>query len=318
MAVGGYLKLFRKITNWEWYDDVFVKHVFLDLLIKANYKDKEWHGILIKRGQFLTSRRQYAKELHITEQKLRGILSKLEMTNEIKIQTTRQYTLITIVNFDVYQDEKEKVTHEQPTNDTQNNPSTTHEITQTTTHEIKMESIENSAIEEDEKEKVTHKTTQVKTEKQPSNSSENNPNIRNNNINNNNILLNYTKLNLLFNYLIYKENNFETLTESDRTAIIYRLKQLDLYFDFKDTTCFKYMTDPEEKIFEIKLYYWVITSIWISEYRMYFNNLNRNNFFFRFIKCKKYIPINSKSSEEELRHFVSYFMKSLMDELKKD
>lgn len=318
MAVGGYLKLFRKITNWEWYDDVYVKHVFLDLLIKANYKDKEWHGILIKRGQFLTSRRQYAKDLHISEQKLRGILNKLEMTNEIKIQTTHQYTLITVVNFEIYQDEKEKTTHEQPTNNPQNNQQSTHKTTHKATHKKETKSVDNSDIEETQKKKTTHETTHEETEKQPTENTKNNPNIRNNNINNNNILLNYTKLNLLFNYLIYKEQNFENLTESDRNVIINRLKQLDLYFDFKDTTCFKYMTDPEEKIFETKLIYWVFTSIWLSEYRMYFDNLNRNNFFFRFLKCKKYIPINSKSSEKELKHFISYFIKSLMDELKKD
>ena len=310
----GWISLYRKFNNWQWYKNANVKSLFIHLVLNANHNEVEWKNIKVLRGQIITSREHLAEDLGLSIQQIRTCLSKLESTNEIKIETTNRYTLITVINYDKYQ--QNKITSNSTEISTDNSTS---KITNETTSKTKTESIENKGKEEKDNEnitsKITNETTSNSTDKITDNSTTNNNNII---INNNNILLNYTKLNLLFNYLIYKENKFETLTESDRTTIIYRLKQLDLYFDFKDMTCFKYMTDPEEKIFEIKLYYWVITSIWISEYRMYFNNLNRNNFFFRFIKCKKYIPINSKSSEEELRHFVSYFMKSLMDELKKD
>jgi len=51
----GWIKLHRKLLDWEWYDDVNTTRVFLHLLMVANHKDNNWRGITIKRGQKLTS-----------------------------------------------------------------------------------------------------------------------------------------------------------------------------------------------------------------------------------------------------------------------
>ncbi len=310
----GWISLYRKFINWKWYKNANVKSVFIHLLLNANHTEAEWKNIKVLRGQMITSREHLAKDLGLSIQQIRTCLSKLESTNEIKIETTNRYTLVTILNYDKYQ--QNKTTNKITDNSTDNSTS---EITDKITSKTEAVNIENKEKEESAKEnitsKTTNKTTSEITDKITDNSTTNNNNII---INNNNILLNYTKLNLLFNYLLYKEKHFENLQDSDRDIIVYRLKKLDLYYDYQNPSICKYIPNLEEKIFETKLYYWVITSIWISEYRMYFDNLNRNNFFFRFLKCKKYIHINSNSSEEELRHFVSYFMKSLMEELKKD
>jgi hypothetical protein len=45
----GWLKLHRKLLQWEWYPDVNVRLVFIHCLLKANYEDKHWKGKLIKR-----------------------------------------------------------------------------------------------------------------------------------------------------------------------------------------------------------------------------------------------------------------------------
>lgn len=124
MRLGGYLKLFRKIDEWEWIDDIDVTYVFIRLLIKANYKEKEWHGITIKRGQFLTSRRSLAKIMNLSEQRMRTVLSKLEATGEIRIETAQRSTLVTIVNYEFYQSETEKATQQQPNTQPNNNPNT--------------------------------------------------------------------------------------------------------------------------------------------------------------------------------------------------
>ena len=58
----GYIKLFRKMTTWEWYTDIAIKSVFLHCLLQANYKDKKWKGIMIRRGQFVTSYTHLAEE----------------------------------------------------------------------------------------------------------------------------------------------------------------------------------------------------------------------------------------------------------------
>lgn len=38
----GWIKLHRKLINWEWYQDTNVKVVFLHLLLIANHEDKKW------------------------------------------------------------------------------------------------------------------------------------------------------------------------------------------------------------------------------------------------------------------------------------
>lgn len=130
MRLGGYLKLFRKIDEWEWIDDIDVTYVFIRLLIKANYKEKEWQGITIKRGQFLTSRRSLAKIMNLSEQRLRTVLSKLEATGEIRIEATQRSTLVTLVNYEFYQSETETATQQQPNSNPINNPIVTQIVTQ--------------------------------------------------------------------------------------------------------------------------------------------------------------------------------------------
>jgi len=123
MESSGYIKLFRKFLEWEWYDDINCKVVFIHLLIKANYKDKQWRGKTISRGQFFTSIETLSKELHLTNQQIRTSLSKLETTKEIVKKTTNEGTYITICNYDNYQQQEQaeqqtdnkRITNEQQT-----------------------------------------------------------------------------------------------------------------------------------------------------------------------------------------------------------
>ena len=40
----GWIKLYRKITEWEWYTVPSMAHLFIHLLFLANQKDKRWKG----------------------------------------------------------------------------------------------------------------------------------------------------------------------------------------------------------------------------------------------------------------------------------
>ena len=99
----GYISLHRKLLEWEWYQDNNVKSVFLHCLIKANYSDKKWQGVKIKRGQFITSQLVLSAELKLSIGQIRRCLKKLESTNEILIKATNKNTLITVVKYDDYQ-----------------------------------------------------------------------------------------------------------------------------------------------------------------------------------------------------------------------
>lgn len=99
----GFIKLHRKILDWQWYDDINTKVVFLHLLLTANYEDKSWHGIQIKRGQLIISLSNLAEETCLTLKQVRLALDKLKRTNEIVTKGHTRYTLVTIVNYEKYQ-----------------------------------------------------------------------------------------------------------------------------------------------------------------------------------------------------------------------
>lgn len=112
----GWIKIYRKIMNWEWFDVPEMVALWVHLLINANLEAKVWHGIDIPRGSFVTSRKALAEESGLSEQQIRTCLARMTETNEITIKSTNKYTLVTINNFDNYQPRKEDIQPaEQPT-----------------------------------------------------------------------------------------------------------------------------------------------------------------------------------------------------------
>lgn len=102
----GFIRLFRELLNWEWYEDSNVKSLFIHCLLKANYIDKKWRAKVIKKGSFITSSENLAKELRMTRKQIRTALEKLQSTNEITCKTTSKYTYITVNNWSKYQDKE--------------------------------------------------------------------------------------------------------------------------------------------------------------------------------------------------------------------
>jgi outer membrane protein assembly factor BamE (lipoprotein component of BamABCDE complex) len=115
----GWIKLHRSLLDWEWYDDVNVTRLFLHCLFKANHADKSYRGTVVKRGTFLTGRDLLAVETGLSVRQVRTSLTKLKSTNELTIKTSRQGTVVEVVNYDKFQDTTSKATNERPTSDQQ-------------------------------------------------------------------------------------------------------------------------------------------------------------------------------------------------------
>ena len=111
----GWIKIHYNLLNWEWYDDINTKTLFLHLLLMANWKDKKWHNVLIKRGSFVTSLGKLANQTGLSVQNVRTSLNKLKSTHEITSKTNNKYTYITINNFNDYQETTNKLTNNQQT-----------------------------------------------------------------------------------------------------------------------------------------------------------------------------------------------------------
>ena len=109
----GWIKLHRSLLDWEWYDDVNVKMLFLHCVLKANHTEKQWRGVTIERGQFYTSLDTLSKELGLSIQKIRTAISKLESTGEITSKQHAKARMVTVINYDNHQADNKQVTSNQ-------------------------------------------------------------------------------------------------------------------------------------------------------------------------------------------------------------
>ena len=114
--LNGFIKVHRKLVVWGWYKDYVVKDLFLHLLLTAAYKESEWLGRPIKKGQLVTSYGHLAEELGFSVKQIRTALDKLKSTGEVASTSTNKYTLITVVNWEEYQSFEYKETSKKASN----------------------------------------------------------------------------------------------------------------------------------------------------------------------------------------------------------
>lgn len=108
--MNGYIKLHRSLFDWEWWDDLPARTLFITILLMANWKDKKWHGKRIKRGQLWTSISSLAMQSGLTYRQTRTALEKLKSTGEVTDRATNEGRLITVVNYDIYQSDDAEAT----------------------------------------------------------------------------------------------------------------------------------------------------------------------------------------------------------------
>ena len=123
-----FIKLDRKIAEWEWFTDSNTLKLWIYLLVNAQYQDSSYKGIEVKRGQLITGRKKLAEQLEMSEQQIRTCLDHLQATNEITIKPTNKYSVITIEKYGLYQGDddgnnqqnnqqsNQRATNKQPTN----------------------------------------------------------------------------------------------------------------------------------------------------------------------------------------------------------
>lgn len=117
----GYIKLFRKIEDTELFmddEEPFDKRsAWIDILLMVNHKDgfafSGMNKIIIKRGQKKTSISKLAQRWHWGRRKTSAYLNMLQTEGMVYLDVSNSGLLITVVNYDVYQDFLGK--SEQPT-----------------------------------------------------------------------------------------------------------------------------------------------------------------------------------------------------------
>lgn len=99
----GFILLYRQITEWEWYQNPNTFRVFLHCLLMANFTDGRFEGKEIKRGQFVTSLPSLSDQTSLSIRQVRVALDHLIMTGELTSKAYSRFRVITVVNYDKYQ-----------------------------------------------------------------------------------------------------------------------------------------------------------------------------------------------------------------------
>lgn len=128
----GWIKLHRKIMDTPLYlSEPFTRmQAWIDLLLLANHKEGLFYvrgnKVVVGRGQIGTSSRMLANRWKWSRGKVERFLQDLEESGQIKPQKTNVITLISICNYDEYQNtepqNEPQTSHRQTTNEPQTDP----------------------------------------------------------------------------------------------------------------------------------------------------------------------------------------------------
>ena len=103
MLENGFIKLHRRILQWEWYDEPNTYRLFLHLLLTVNVQDTQWHGMAVPRGARIASFTALATELRLSVKQIRVALAHLEQTGEVAHRSYRHFSVFSVVRFELYQ-----------------------------------------------------------------------------------------------------------------------------------------------------------------------------------------------------------------------
>ncbi len=110
---GGYIKLYRSI----WDNPVITKDadhiaIWVYLLTHATHNGASvmfgGKRIKLKPGEFTTGRKTLSREMQISESKVQRVLKSFEIEHQIEQRTDRQCRLISIVNWNEYQQSEQR------------------------------------------------------------------------------------------------------------------------------------------------------------------------------------------------------------------
>lgn len=102
-SLGGYIRLYRSLLEWEWFQDSATLHVFLFLLLSACFRPIRHAGVELAPGQLITSFRMISAKTGLSDSQVRTAIRHLKSTHEITQQSNTRFTLITITHFAQYQ-----------------------------------------------------------------------------------------------------------------------------------------------------------------------------------------------------------------------
>ncbi len=103
----GYVKLYRKSLDAGWIRNHKLWALWTYCLLKATHREFDaiigLQSVHLMPGQFIFGRKKASSETGLTEREIRTLLAFLIKSKNLTSKTTNKFSLITIVNWDIYQ-----------------------------------------------------------------------------------------------------------------------------------------------------------------------------------------------------------------------
>lgn len=101
---GNWIKVNRQILTSNVFSDSRTLHVFMWILLNANYRKRTLlNGLTLDIGQLCTSRERISNACNIPQTSVYRIINRLEKCNSIVTKADRRGTIIDVVNYRVFQ-----------------------------------------------------------------------------------------------------------------------------------------------------------------------------------------------------------------------
>jgi hypothetical protein len=115
----GYVKLWRKSLENEWLSNHVLWCFWCWCLLKATHKPKEqmvgFQKVQLEPGQFVFGIHKAARAISASPQQIRTCVSSLEKLGNLTKKSTNKFSIISIINWDIYQ-QTEKIDNKQLNN----------------------------------------------------------------------------------------------------------------------------------------------------------------------------------------------------------
>ncbi len=100
----GWIRLSRRLLEWQWHDEPNMVALWVHLLLRANYEPTKYHGMTIGAGQLVTTLKELSSSTGLSVKQVRFCLGRMVADDAIRITAKRRsHTIISIANFAQYQ-----------------------------------------------------------------------------------------------------------------------------------------------------------------------------------------------------------------------
>jgi hypothetical protein len=129
----GYVKLWRKSLDAGWIRNHKLWAFWTWCLLSASHKEYEqivgYQRVHLMPGDFIFGRKAASEELNMSEQEIRTIISFLKKVGNITIKSTNKYSIISIINWGIYQGQETIINQQINQQLTNKQPATNQQLT---------------------------------------------------------------------------------------------------------------------------------------------------------------------------------------------